>query len=57
MFQVFLSLRGPNFVEYLEFKNNLRNRLKKWPFSITFQARKKFHKNSTNLRTGGHHEV
>ena len=47
----------------IEFKNNLRISLKKWPFSITFQVPKKTTKkqNKTeklkNSRMGGHHEV
>ena len=57
MFQVFLSVCGPNFVENLEFKNSLRMKLKEWSFSITFQVPKKFQNNSRNSSIGGHHEI
>ena len=58
--QVSLRLCGQNFVKNLEFKNNLRARLKKWPFSNTFEVPDKFlnaSRNSDNFRTGSHSKV
>ena len=57
LFRFFLIQWGPDFVKKLEFKNNLRTNLKKWPFSSIFQAAKKFQNNSRNpknSRTDSH---
>ena len=56
----FLNLCGPSFVINLKFKKKSRPNLKRWPFSRTFQASKKFQNSSSNSRnskTSDHDEV